>query len=469
MRGGSWILRGQVRAATRGVARTALLPLGAVVGPLVAGCVPSATDGLSTTEDRLKAISHESMARRVSATRSRDPLAKAMRSLWVSGSWRGEFEPCDCASGMSGGLARAATRWHEEFTGHVVVGPLLSMDPRLAGIEETGIRDVVESAGVHLVGASASDVAALGRLPDFGPGVHLVAANVRGTEPFALISMADGTTTGWTHVTVTASAGAVPDVEALAATRTAAASVVAELRPQCDFLLVTCEQRSGDLVDLIAAIPQADLVVSVGRMSRTETPSMHLAVPLMVPGEKGQDLVIVTPTNRGTDQPIARLEPLVASIPRDPFAWSRLQDLFLARSQIGLASHRWAKGDNTESASSCAECHEIQVTAWRQDGHARAWDALPDSRRGEPRCIGCHTTPVEESAGRQALLKAVQCTICHLVPEGHREAPATQLATTRMDCTRCHDETNAPGFDPAVAVEKIGCLRIRTASKAPPK
>ena len=79
---------------------------------------------------------------------------------------------------------------------------------------------------------------------------------------------------------------------------------------------------------------------------------------------------------------------------------------FLAAVWIGAWSLAFA-AESFVGAATCATCHPAQATAWKADAHARATSDLPQAKRQDTRCLGCHATDARAGAYE------VQCETCH--------------------------------------------------------
>lgn len=64
-------------------------------------------------------------------------------------------------------------------------------------------------------------------------------------------------------------------------------------------------------------------------------------------------------------------------------------------------------------AAVCRGCHTEQGDAWAAGPHARALRTLPEARRADARCVGCHTS------GLRPALQGVQCESCHGPADTH--------------------------------------------------
>jgi hypothetical protein len=149
----------------------------------------------------------------------------------------------------------------------------------------------------------------------------------------------------------------------------------------------------------------------------------------------------------------------------------------------------------------CKTCHKKapignQYRAWKESGHARAWDTLAgkqvkkwaaeagvDDPQSDEKCLECHVTangvPPELLSEEFDPKAGVQCEACHGAAEGYADkkimidretAEARGLVPQNEEvCTACHNDEsptwdpqrytrtdgNQVGFDYAQAVEKI--------------
>jgi hypothetical protein len=113
-------------------------------------------------------------------------------------------------------------------------------------------------------------------------------------------------------------------------------------------------------------------------------------------------------------------------------------------------------------ASRCRDCHAEAYAQWRQTAHARATETLPDARRRDPRCVGCHATSPREG------LLGVQCESCHgagrdyaraevMRDPGLARATGLRPGTEPAVCARCHtaDTAALTPFDSAAAMVHV--------------
>ena len=65
----------------------------------------------------------------------------------------------------------------------------------------------------------------------------------------------------------------------------------------------------------------------------------------------------------------------------------------------------------------CASCHFKEFVAWRETGHARAFEKLTEKYETTPKCLACHTTGYGKPTGYKDApsddLKGITCETCH--------------------------------------------------------
>ncbi|MEI6126839.1 MAG: multiheme c-type cytochrome [Pseudomonadota bacterium] len=120
----------------------------------------------------------------------------------------------------------------------------------------------------------------------------------------------------------------------------------------------------------------------------------------------------------------------------------------------------------------CKACHIKQAKKWEETKHSKAFDALKDNEKKDPKCIGCHTT------NNDVNLPGVQCEACHgagslfskpLIMnkkkfEESRDAQTKlaveaglTVAPNEQNCKKCHNEKSPhyKGFEFKKRYEEI--------------
>ncbi|MFH1018625.1 MAG: multiheme c-type cytochrome [Pseudomonadota bacterium] len=118
-------------------------------------------------------------------------------------------------------------------------------------------------------------------------------------------------------------------------------------------------------------------------------------------------------------------------------------------------------------AERCRSCHVKAYDVWTRSQHARAQASLPESRRGELRCLFCHATDTQANLVDYAW-RNVQCEACHGAGNRHIALAvknAEKVAITgsleqgnEQKCRNCHGDIRSPNIRPfnyANAVQRI--------------
>lgn len=110
----------------------------------------------------------------------------------------------------------------------------------------------------------------------------------------------------------------------------------------------------------------------------------------------------------------------------------------------------------------CISCHPQQHQQWKKTGHARAYQTLTRSNRGEDlTCLPCHTTGFGETSGVANVLENVQCESCHGPRRGHPENGQKFPPVSEKQCLVCHNPAKSPNFDYVPYLAKVRCPPLR--------
>jgi Cytochrome c554 and c-prime len=235
-------------------------------------------------------------------------------------------------------------------------------------------------------------------------------------------------------------------------------------RGKYDAVVVLAYLPEDELIQLAAALPEADVVVG-GPTGQSIAPRSVGPVLLASATNKGKFLIDLEAAPAGgkirwtgqvvemgpaiPDDPDQRenLTRYLAELERQDFAASDA-GLALARSSGLPADYRLA---GTEQ---CASCHKEDDKSWKNSGHAHAWQTLvAHGSQVDPYCQQCHTTGFGMpggfvSARRSPSLAGVGCESCHGPSLLHSRNPQVRTPFAARDqCERCHDHENSPRFD----------------------
>jgi hypothetical protein len=419
------------------------------------------------------------------------PPADAVRLL-LSGSMLGRLEPCGCASGQLGGLARRMQHVGERRNYDVLLegGNLVDGDTELDLMKMLTANTVLFGMpGQHYdaLGVGARDLALpraewlafLGETP-------LVASNLASKDQGWIGKPFVEKDVRGVKVRVASFLLALPEP-----LRGPDATV--QLVPTADAWTkaldgATADTRRvvlvhGDDTGIRALIPQLqpapDLVVGVDDsfLEPTSSPSDVGGVPLVFAGIRGRVLLAVT-LFREANRPraICELIPLPGSktLPGgggDPDVRQQiLQHRHDVKEQGVLAKlvrqRPTANGAVYVGTTACKQCHEPAYAVWKDSKHAKAWQVLVDGEKDAtrygwpvtayPDCVSCHVVGFGEqtgfASGEDTDLRDVGCERCHgagsdhVTSAGKKKLGLIGGIAPSLLCIQCHDFEQSPTF-----------------------
>lgn len=412
--------------------------------------------------------------------------------LLISGSMLGRLEPCGCASGQLGGLARRMQHIGERRSYDVLLegGDLVDTATELDVLKFytavqvlTGMQHPYDALGVgpkdlelpldefsaFLAGAQVTAGDLESRREDW-PARPFVEKDVRGQKvritsfTLSLPAALQGDDSpvrllppkaAWQRA-LAGAADATLRILMLQGTDTTARNLVPTLSPPPD-LVVCCD--AGHL-------EPASQVEHIGK------------VPMVFAGIRGRVLLeaslLRTP---GGSQVAVDLVPLAGSktVPGgggDPDVKALLlahrdqvkQDRILEHMARKLPTPNGAAYVGSEN---CKTCHPTAYEAWTRTPHFRAWDTLVKAEADPtrygwpvthyPDCVGCHVVGYREETGfvsaeETPQLAGVGCERCHGPGSSHLQNPAGNKmglhagTPASVLCIQCHDFEQSPDF-----------------------
>ena len=429
----------------------------------------------------------------------RDPGAAAAVEgprvrLRLSGSMEGRLEPCGCASGQIGGLARRSFRVQAErgkydflleggdlVTGGTVLDELklltilTILDDRRARYDAValGPDDLELDPGIlaaYVAGfpdlpVVASDLEGVGE-PGPDPVARPSAELEKGELRVRLASL-----TGRVPTATEGNPAVWKLLEPADAWRRAMDGVAP------DTFRVLFVHGGADRARAAASLePSPDLLVAIGDASEPPSePEIVNGVPLVQPGIRGRYLVDVTLARSSRGPQLVHYDRISLSgsaTAKGAYEDSDVKAQIIAhRHEVQAEDARSLMADQRPTrngarysgSASCASCHVPATTVWEKTKHAHAWETLESAEstgRYEwpvtwyPDCIACHTVGYGERTGfvspeRTPGLAGVGCESCHgagsehvIDPVGHKLGPVDS-----QRCTHCHDFEQTPDFD----------------------
>jgi hypothetical protein len=419
------------------------------------------------------------------------PPKDALRLL-VSGAMSGRLEPCGCASGQFGGLARRMQHIGEMRNYDLLLegGNLVETHTELDVLKLFTAKtvlfnmehpyDALGVGGNDLLLPEAEYAAFLGDVPlvatnlvhkvDGWPGKAFVEKDVRGTKvriaSFLLELPKD-----------LAGADARVSLRAVAeAWQNAREGADANTR----FVVLA---HGGD-TQIRAFVPQLqpppDLVVGVdhGYIEPTPAPTPVAGVPLVFAGIRGRVLLSVSLWRDATGpRAVGELVPLPGSRTvqgggGDPNVRAEIlrhREEVKANEVLDKMARQLPtpNGAAYVGNNGCKGCHPTAFAAWEKSKHFHAWDTLRKAEKDPtrygwpvtayPDCVGCHVVGFREQTGFLSYadtpnLAGVGCERCHGPGSDHVMAPAKNKlglhggVAGSMLCIQCHDFEQSPTF-----------------------
>ena len=431
--------------------------------------------------------------------------------MLISGGMDGRLEPCGCASGQLGGLARRLAHAQEMFGydlllegGDLVRGntpldvakaetaiqTLFAMPQITANIRRVSL-DSSLVGPYHALGLSARDL----ELPiaDFYEGfvnafqVPIVASDLQAqSEMWPGKAFLEYDVRG-TKVRIASLTLALPkalqDQDPAPLTLLDPASGWQRALEGADpetLTVVMVHGKARTIREVAEQLqPKPDLVIGVSG-SYVEPPGSSErigGVPVVFPGIRGRMLLDVT-LARTTDGPALTTYDIIAlrgsetkpGAGEDPSVRAMLLE---HRNQVAEDDIQEKMAEQLPTpnglayvgSEQCRSCHSEAYDIWERSKHATAWTTL---ERGEieryhapvtqyPDCISCHVVGFREKSGfvnikQTPHLGGVGCERCHGPGSAHVADPQIKMGKVgnglpAMVCTQCHDFEQSPDFD----------------------
>lgn len=442
------------------------------------------------------------------ASTASEQLGPRLR-LRISGNLEGRLEPCGCASGQLGGLARRAFYLqHDRDYDLLLEGGNIAGDGTPLGREKLATAlAVLDLHGYGVLGLGEQDfLQPLGDLSMYlqGFGLTPIASDLVETKPVTagetfpskLFRDHDGTPSARVaSLVLRLPEGPAREHFEVRAPEASWRAAMADCPPERMRLLLV-HGTPGEARAAAAYTPRPDLVIGVSP-SMYEPPGQPEdvgGVPVVFTGVRGRmilDVSLARRDNDGTPQ-ITRYE--VVQLAGSKTAPGAAEDreargmILEHRNQVkelglleSMAGQRPTPGDRRYVGSSvCADCHEEATKAWKGTKHAHAWATLEQAETGTrygwpvtayPDCVSCHVVGYGQVSGfvnpaKTPDLRDVGCEECHGPGNEHVDAYAAGLEPKAGEkgfmgpvpsgtCQRCHDFEQSPGFDYSARWKKI--------------
>jgi len=420
------------------------------------------------------------------------PPPDALRIL-ISGSMFGRLEPCGCASGQLGGLARRMQHIGEQRNYDL----LLEGGDLVAGNSELDKLKLLTAAQILFIMEHPYDALGVGpkdlELPldewsGFLLGGPAVATNLTSDDPAWPATPFRDKQVRKHNVRITSLLlDELPEKLRAAdakVKRTDPAQAWSKAFDGTDAGMIRIAMvhgRDDGIRKLIPTLqPKPDLVVGVdpGFIEPDSSPAIVEGIPLVFAGIRGRVLLDARLWRDGNGSRVAcELVPLAGSktVPGgggDPnvkaFLLTHREDVARENVLEQMAEQRpTPNGSSYVGSAQCGGCHPSAMKAWQQSKHANAWQTLVDAEKDPkrygwpvtkyPDCVGCHVVGYGEKTGfvtfeKTEHLAAVGCERCHgpglahMASGGKKKLGIIGGATPSVMCTQCHDYEQSPEF-----------------------
>ena len=429
------------------------------------------------------------------ATSKQDPIQPppdAIRIL-ISGLMQGRLEPCGCASGQLGGLARRMQHIGEQRTYDL----LLEGGDLVTGTSELDKQKLFTAAQILFKMEQPYDAMGVG-LHDLDLPIDEWSAYLLGGP--AVASNLTSTAEAWPaqpfldkvirKQTVRIASLLLPELpehlrgEGTQVTRTDPVAAWAKVFADTDASLLRIAMVYGGDTQIRAITkqlqPRPDLVIGVdpGFIEPDSSAAIVDGIPLVFTGIRGRVMLDARLWRDGEQSRVAcETVPLAGSrtIPGgggDPDVKSVIltHRMDVARDNVlaKMAEQRpTANGDSYVGTAQCSACHPAAAKAWQASKHAHAWQTLVDAEADPkrygwpvtkyPDCVACHVVGYGEKTGFKTFedtpnLADVGCERCHGPGSGHLLSGGTKklgiiggVLKSEL-CAQCHDFEQSPDF-----------------------
>ncbi|MFK7740990.1 MAG: multiheme c-type cytochrome [Planctomycetota bacterium] len=419
------------------------------------------------------------------------PPPDAIRLL-ISGTMLGRLEPCGCASGQLGGLARRVQHIGEQRNYDLLIegGDLVEGHSELDTFKLLTAASILfqSDSPYDAVGVGPNDLAmAFDEWTAFLTGAPVVATNLGSEDPswpgksfldkqIREHSVRIGSLLLSKPAALAAEGARVTFTEPAAAWSQA----FAETSPETRRIVLLHGNDAAIRAAIPTLDPKPDLAIGVdpGFLEPDGSATLVAEVPLVFAGIRGRVLLDARLWRSENASRVAcERVPLTGSrtVPGgggDPDVKDAILQHRRDVAEYGILANLADKKPTPNGAeyigtASCAGCHPTAMKAWESSKHAHAWQTLVDAENDPkrygwpvtkyPDCVGCHVVGYEQKSGFRSfeetpLLASVGCERCHGPGSEHRSNPAAnpmgiiggELASKM--CTQCHDFEQSPDF-----------------------
>lgn len=212
-------------------------------------------------------------------------------------------------------------------------------------------------------------------------------------------------------------------------------TVVNELRPQVDQLMVLVAGDYATCIELAKAYPQIDTIIVTGAVQsaggRTIEPTVQRYRQgntdiLNVQGFEARVVGLANFERQGPKQwrpsQPSQMLPVAKDVTPDERLLALHEEFKMATRELNQVKPPEGVKQIYAGVKTCMQCHQAEYEDWKQTGHAHALQTLIDKNQHfNPACVKCHTTGFRQANGfysyNDSLFSRdmfnVQCEVCH--------------------------------------------------------
>lgn len=408
---------------------------------------------------------------------------------------RGHIEPCGCASGQAGGIARRMTYMRDNVSGpailvdagDVTAGPrnweVFEMEYILKGYVAMGYDAV--NAGHREASLGKAKLQELNTEYDLFVSANLLDESGQTVlPPYRVVELDNGYRIGILGV-MDDRIDAEDRGEGLIAAPPidAVGKYLPEVVKQSDFIVVLAYAEEDLMRSLAEQFYELDVIVGGRVLQPTRDPIKVNQSRLVYITDKGKAIGrLDIAFDAEGDQVFSNdIHMLLDDIVDDPEITEIVDEFKLRLADMDFQPHRDDEEGLTTitsarssasnkflAAESCKQCHPQAFAKWTESSHSHSFDSLVQRKHAfNPRCLQCHTVGYGSSDGyiNQRLtptFASVSCGNCHGRGEYHtkfhlgEDVPPRAALLKSVNCMTCHDPENSPEFNFETYWEQIG-------------
>lgn len=408
------------------------------------------------------------------------------------GASRGFVEPCGCATGQYGGIARWGTflkqsRKENPAELALFAGGARTNDSEVSNQQTAALWKGYTAMGFNVATLSSEDLPYIDRMPAAAKAI-LALANVAKQDGTAIapgvlykaVTLRSGekVTVAVIGLLGVSPYGTAPNPDdsppdspwKVARPMETLKSLMPEVRKKADIVVVMLSGTRAPARQLAKDIPGIDVMIAGLEGNVDQVVEMVGTTALVQNPDRGRfagHLGITLGKDKRPTGYTLQVVPMDERLPDDPDMAIIVRD-YRSRLTVPVpdASPPLEAFANSQWAGSfaCTPCHQKEFGQWRTSKHSVAMVTLEKKDGGQPArridCVPCHVVGYTKPGGYvidlpRWDLRGVGCEDCHGAAAEHVAARNKGVADTsklvrnpgKAECITCHNRDNSPNFD----------------------